>query len=73
MDNIILTASSDLVRQSIMAKLISEFAMKDLGSLSYFLNIAVSRNSASLFLSQHKYATEILDKVGMSQYKPART
>ncbi|CAO2820878.1 unnamed protein product [Amaranthus hypochondriacus] len=56
-----------------MAKLSSEFAMKDLGPLSYFLGIAVTRISAGLFLSQHKYATEILEKAGMSQCNPAST
>ena len=56
-----------------MAKLSSEFAMKDLGPLGYLLGIAVSRNSAGLFLSQHKYATKILDKAGMSQCKSAPT
>jgi len=35
-DDIILTASSDTIRDSIMSKLNSEFAMKDLGPLSYF-------------------------------------
>ena len=47
--------------------------MKDLGPLSYFLGIVVSRNSVGLFLSQQKYATEILEKAGMSQCKPAPT
>ena len=56
-----------------MGKLSFEFAMKDLGLLSYFLGIIVSRNSAGLFLSQHKYATENLDKAGMSQCKSAPT
>ena len=37
------------------------------------MGIAVSRNSAGLFLSQHKYAIEILDKAYMSQCKPAPT
>ena len=41
-DDIILTALSDLLRQSIMEKLSSGFAMRDLGPLSYFLGIAVS-------------------------------
>ena len=50
-DDIILTTSSDTLRQSIMSQLSSEFAMKDLGPLSYFLGIAVSRNSTRLFLS----------------------
>lgn len=35
-DDIILTASSDVLRRSIMSLLASEFAMKDLGTLSYF-------------------------------------
>ena len=70
-DDIILTASSDLLRQSIMFKLSLKFAMKDLGRLSYFLGIGVSRTPTGLFLSQTKYAAEILDKAGMSQCKPA--
>ena len=73
MDDIVFTASSDPLRQSIMTKLSSEFAKKDLGPLSYFLGIVVSRNSAGLFLSEQKYAAEILNKAGMSQCKPAPT
>lgn len=43
-DNIILlTASSGSLRQSILHRLSSEFAMKDLGPMSYFLGIEVSR------------------------------
>ena len=72
-DDIIFIAPSDTLRQSIMSQLSSEFAMKDLGPLSYFLGIVVSRNSVGLFLSQQKYATEILEKAGMSQCKPAPT
>ncbi|XP_060202700.1 uncharacterized mitochondrial protein AtMg00810-like [Lycium barbarum] len=52
-DDIILTASSDDLRRSIMALLSAEFAMKDLGPLSYFLGIAVTRNADGLFLSQN--------------------
>ncbi|XP_058217532.1 uncharacterized mitochondrial protein AtMg00810-like [Rhododendron vialii] len=42
--------------------------MKDLGSLHYFLGIEVHRNAASLFLSQFKYATDLLAKAGMIDY-----
>ena len=56
-DDIILTASSDKLHQSIISRLSSEFAMKDLGHLSYFLGIAVTRHAGGLFLSQKKYAT----------------
>lgn len=43
-DDIILTASSDALKQSIISLLNSEFSMKDLGHLSYFLDIAVTRH-----------------------------
>ena len=72
-DDIILTASSDTLRQSIMSKLSSEFAMKDLGPLSYFLGISVTRHSSGMFLSQHKYAEEIIERASMSSCKPVST
>lgn len=65
-DDIIITASSDNLRKHFMALLSSEFAMKDLGPLSYFLGIAVTRHSNGLFLSQKQYAAEIISKAGMS-------
>ncbi|MCI93742.1 copia protein, partial [Trifolium medium] len=39
-----------------MALLASEFAVKDLGPLSYFLGIAVTRHAGGLFFSQSTYA-----------------
>ncbi|KAK4358302.1 hypothetical protein RND71_023912 [Anisodus tanguticus] len=72
-DDITLTASSDALRQSIMTMLSSEFAMKDLGPLSYFLGIAVKCHSGGLFLSQRKYAAEIIERDGMSSCKSTST
>ncbi|XP_060210283.1 uncharacterized mitochondrial protein AtMg00810-like [Lycium barbarum] len=72
-DDIILTASSDDLRKSIMALLSAEFAMKDLGPLSYFLGIVVTRNADGLFLSQKQYAEEILERAGMSLCSPSPT
>lgn len=72
-DDIILTASSDALRKSIMTLLSSEFAMKDLGPLSYFLGIAVNRHADVLFLSQQKYAEEIIERAGMSSCKSCPT
>ncbi|KAK4352696.1 hypothetical protein RND71_028214 [Anisodus tanguticus] len=72
-DVIILTASSDALRQSIMTMLISEFAMKDLAFLSYFLGIVVTRHAGGLFLSQKKYAAEIIERAGMSSCKSTST
>ncbi|CAJ2652014.1 unnamed protein product, partial [Trifolium pratense] len=72
-DDIILTSSSEGLRQSIISLLASEFAMKDLGPLSYFLGIAVTRHTGGLFLSQRKYAEEIIERAGMTYCKPTTT
>ena len=72
-DDIILTASSKVLCKSIISLLASEFAMKYLGSLHYFLSIAVSSELGGLFLSQRKYATEIIERSGMSSCKPTHT
>lgn len=72
-DDIILTASSNELRQTIMSLLASEFAMKDLGPLSYFLGIAVTEHAGGLFLCQQKYAEDIIERAGMTSCKPAPT
>nr|GEV42419.1 ribonuclease H-like domain-containing protein [Tanacetum cinerariifolium] len=52
----------------IIRSLHQEFAMTDLGPLNYFLGISVTRDSSGLFLSQKKYAIEILDRARSLQY-----
>ncbi|KAL6329631.1 hypothetical protein AAG906_022852 [Vitis piasezkii] len=47
--------------------------MKDLGPLKYFLGIEVSRSSEGIFLSQRKYALDILQETGMSGCQPVNT
>jgi histone deacetylase 1/2 len=72
-DDIILTASTDDLRKSLMASLSSEFAMKDLGHLNDFLGIRVTRHKGGLFLSQRKYAEEIIERAGMRSCKSTQT
>jgi hypothetical protein len=48
-------------------------ALKDLGHLHYFLGIEVTRSADSLFLSQQKYTTDLLQRAGMMRCKPAPT
>lgn len=52
-DNIILTSLSDALRKSIITVLSSESAMKDLGPVSYFLGIAVTRHACGLCCRDH--------------------
>ncbi|KAL6339865.1 hypothetical protein AAG906_034953 [Vitis piasezkii] len=51
----------------------SKIQMKDLGSLKYFLGIEVSRSSEGIFLSQRKYALDLLQETGMSRCQPINT
>jgi hypothetical protein len=54
------------LKSKLLSHLSSEFAMKDLGPLSYFLGISVTRSASGLFLSQHKYDLDILHRAKMA-------
>nr|GEV75762.1 reverse transcriptase domain-containing protein [Tanacetum cinerariifolium] len=71
--NAFLHASSESLLHQIIRSLHQEFAMTDLGLLNYFLVVSVTRDSSRLFLSQKKYAPEILDRVHMANCNPSRT
>ncbi|GFY82953.1 hypothetical protein Acr_02g0011930 [Actinidia rufa] len=49
------------------------FEMKDLGPLSYFLGLEVSSASTRYSLTQTKYASDLLTRVGLSDCKTAST
>ncbi|GJR28525.1 ribonuclease H-like domain-containing protein [Tanacetum coccineum] len=72
-DDIVLAALSELLLQQIIASLHQEFSMTNLGSLNYFLGISVTRDSTRMFLSQRKYATEILEQAHMIGCNPSQT
>ncbi|XP_021980120.1 uncharacterized mitochondrial protein AtMg00810-like [Helianthus annuus] len=56
-----------------MTSLAGEFAMKDLGPLTYFLGISVTRTGNRLFLSQQAYAKDIIHGAAMDSCKPVVT
>ena len=72
-DDIILTTSSQHLLEHIIGSLQQEFVVTDLGNLHYFLGVSVQRSSTGLFLSQAKYAAEILAKANMSSCNPCQT
>ncbi|XP_022020314.1 uncharacterized mitochondrial protein AtMg00810-like [Helianthus annuus] len=72
-DDILLVTSTDQLRHQLMARLANEFAMKDLGLLSFFLGIAVTRQHDTMFLSQQSYALDIIARAGMQSCNPVTT
>lgn len=69
-DDIVLTGNTPSHVDHLITQMHSEFSMKELGSLSYFLGISVQPCAQGLFLSQTKYAKEILHKAGLADCKP---
>ena len=51
----------------------SEFEMKDLGGLKYFLGIKVARSRDGIYLFQWKYVLDLLSETGMLACKPVET
>jgi hypothetical protein len=72
-DDIIVASSSNIVVDNLLRQLCAEFALKDLGPLSYFLGNEVAKCSDGLLFTQDKYALDILRRVSMHNCKPTRT
>ncbi|CAL2249145.1 unnamed protein product [Prunus armeniaca] len=65
-DDIILTGSNSHVIQEVITYLGSVFDLKDLGPLTFFLGLQISyKSNGDLFISQQKYAKDLLVKAGM--------
>ena len=72
-DDIVITASRTDLLRDIIGRLGSEFRLKDLGALHFFLGINVRRDDTGFFLHQGQYALDLLDRAGMTDCKPAAT
>ena len=45
------------------------FGMKDLGHFSYFLGLEITNSTAGLYITQAKYASELLSQAGLTDSK----
>ncbi|KAF5470482.1 hypothetical protein F2P56_010995 [Juglans regia] len=59
--------------RTLIDRLAREFSMKDLSDLHFFLGIEVIRNEKRIFLSQTKYALDLLTRANMVDCKPIST
>ncbi|KAJ4771019.1 Gag/pol [Rhynchospora pubera] len=69
-DDIIVTGDNSLLLSKAIQHLHSHFAIKDLGSLKFFLGIEVTSTSHGFHLTQTKYLKDILSRANMLASKP---
>lgn len=72
-DDISVASSLQEGTKVLLQALSSDFALKDLGELHYFLGIEATKVKGGLTLTQTKYANDILRRTGMMNYKPSNT
>jgi hypothetical protein len=71
-DDLFLTGEENLISEC-KKRLASEFEMKYLGLMNYFLGLEVWQSPERIFLNQGKYAVKILKRVDMLECKSMNT
>ena len=72
-DDIVITGSDSKGILSLKSFLHSQFYIKDLGMLKYFLGFEVMRSKQRILLSQRKYVFDLLSKIGKLGAKSCST
>ncbi|XP_026451421.1 uncharacterized protein LOC113351696 [Papaver somniferum] len=72
-DDMVITGDDMKGITALKTHLSSCFEIKDLGPLCYFLGLEVNRSSDECFISQVKYASDILQRAGLTDNKTAAT
>ncbi|KAL5581466.1 hypothetical protein UlMin_013908 [Ulmus minor] len=70
-DDIISTGPNTRVIDSLKCFLHSQFKLKDLGSLKYFLGLEIAKSAKGIVLSQRHYTFQLLEDTGYLACKPA--
>lgn len=73
MDDIIIVSSSSLATERLLQQFKNDFVVKDLGTLSYFLGIEVTKVSDGFVLTQQKYIYDLLRRTNMLKTKGVST
>eukprot|EP00253_Pinus_taeda_P011993 PITA_11993 len=65
--------NDDYLTENLKIVMKEEFEMTHIGLLRYFLGIEVEQNENGIFISQEKYANEVLERFNMQECKAAIT
>ena len=68
-DDMIITGDDLNGIQELKDFLSQQFEMKDLGHLSYFLGFEITHSTGELYITQAKYASELLSRAGLTNSK----
>ena len=71
-DDLFMTRSLRLIKD-FKENLATEYDMKDLGLMHYFLGLEVWQQKGEIFLGQGRYTTEILKRFQMEDFRPMTT
>ncbi|KAJ3705170.1 hypothetical protein LUZ61_008875 [Rhynchospora tenuis] len=72
-DDILVTGNSLQMVTQCIQQLQQQFAVKDLGDLSFFLGMEATTTDTGMLLTQTKYITDLLHKTKMLSSKPCTT
>ena len=72
-DDLIVTGAHTEDINNFKREMAARFRMSDLGALSYCLGIEVRQGKEELTLGQSAYASKLLERSGMAEYKPCVT
>ena len=66
-DDLIFTGNDQLMLEQLKKSMMIELDMTNLGRMRYFLGIEVLQRTYGIFISQRKYAQEVLERFNMNQ------
>jgi hypothetical protein len=72
-DDIIFRASLDSLAHEFSEEMKQEFEMSMIGELNYFLGLQVKQTAEGIFISQSKYAKDLVKRFGLDGKSRART
>ncbi|XP_047328433.1 uncharacterized mitochondrial protein AtMg00810-like [Impatiens glandulifera] len=72
-DDMIITGDDTNRIRDLKNFLHQQFEMKDLGQLSYFLGLEIASDKSGYYLSQAKYATDLISRAGITDTKVVST